>query len=144
MKKAEQAKELAAVEAKGFSALRAGLGLASGNYTLTTPNSEDIFGIKEVTSAKDGKGYALTMVAGTVTGADDANTHVSTVFGLGDKDRQLVVTVDQWQAIDPNQSYTMVVNDKGRIASISLVSEEEIVSTSDVVTTKNRRPSLAV
>lgn len=123
MKKVEAVAALAASEAKGFSALRSGLGLAPGDYKFTTPNNEDIFGVKEVKSNKDGKQYALTIVAGTVS-----NGTTTATFGLGDKDRQMVVTLDQWNAIEPNQSYDLTIDKNGRIASVVLVSEEVLAN----------------
>jgi len=144
MKKSEQANELARVEAKGARTLRSGLGLAPGNYSFKTPNAEDIFHIKEVRSGK-GEDWAITLVAGTVTGKDATNKHVSKTFGLGDKDAQLGVTVDQWQAIDPNQEYDMIINEKGRVQSLLLASNDEIVSSSEVITgsTKSKNKVVA-
>jgi beta-galactosidase GanA len=140
MKKSEQNAALAAVEAKGARTLRSGLGLAPGNYTFKTPDSEDIFHIKEVRSGK-GEDWAITLVAGTVSN----DKGFSKTFGLGDKDAQMGVTVDQWQGIDPNQVYDMVINEKGRVQSLLLASNDEIVSSSEVIkgSTKSKNKVVA-
>lgn len=109
---------LTSAEAAGARTLRSGLGLAPGAYKFKTPNSEDIFHVKEVVSGK-GEKWAITLVAGTVS-----NEHMSKTFGLGDKDPQMGLTVDQWQGIDPNQEYDLIINDKGRVQSIVLASAE--------------------
>jgi len=141
MKKSEQAAALAAVEAKpGMRVLRSGLGLAPGAYIFKTPDAEDIFHIKEVKSAK-GEDWAITLVAGTVSGASKENAHVSKTFGLSDRDAQLGVSVDQWQGIDPNQVYDMIINDKGRIQSVLLASYDEIVPSSEVITNSTKLKS---
>lgn len=130
MKKSEQASELAKVESNpNVKTLRSGLGLAPGNYTFKTPNAEDIFAIKEVRSGK-GEDWAITLVAGTVSN----DKGFSKTYGLGERDNQLGVTVDQWLGIDPNQEYDMIINEKGRVQSLLLASRDEIVSSSEVIT----------
>ena len=118
--KADRNAAVQAMEASGFGALRSGLGVAPGKYKFVTPNSEAIFGTKPVESAK-GK-FGLTLVAGTLTGAEASNSSVSLTYGLGATDKQMVITLDQWLAIEPNQTYDIVVNAQSRISSIALVS----------------------
>jgi len=117
---------VAAMETAGFGALRSGLGVAPGKYIFKTPNSEDIYATKPVQSAK-GK-FGLTLVSGTLTGSEAHNKDVNNAYGLTSSDKQFIVTMDQWLAIEPNQAYEVVVNDKSRIASITLVSEEALVT----------------
>lgn len=124
-KKSEISAKVAEMEKAGFPALRSGLGVPAGKYQFSTPNSESIYATKPIESAK-GK-FGLTLVAGTLKGFDESNKSVQDVnitFGLTAADKQFVVTLDQLQAIDPNQTYDVVINDKGRIASIVLASKE--------------------
>ena len=131
MNKAEANAALIALEKSNpkVRTLRSGLGLAPGAYTFKTSDSEDIFHIKEV-KAGNGDDWAITLVAGTVSNEGG----FSKTFGLGDKDAQMGLTVDQWQAIDPNQVYDMIINEKGRVQSLLLASNDEIVSSSEVIT----------
>lgn len=130
MKKNEAIAKLTALEAQGdVRTLRSGLGLAPGEYTFKTPASEDIFHVKEVVSGK-GEKWAITLVAGTVSN----KAGFTKTFGLGDKDAQMGVSVDQWQGIDPNQEYDLLINEKGRVQSLLLASSDEIVSSSEVIT----------
>lgn len=115
-----------AMEQSGFAALRSGLGVMPGKYSFSTPNSEEIYATKPIESAK-GK-FGLTLVSGTLKGADDHNKETNLSFGLTPADKQLVVTYDQWLQIEPNQAYDVVVNDKGRIASITLASAEVLAT----------------
>lgn len=115
-----------AMEDSGFAALRSGLGVAPGKYKFVTPASENIYAVKPIESAK-GK-FGLTLVAGTLTGAEDHNKEVNNVYGLTASDKQFVVTKDQWDAIEPNQTYEIVVNDKSRIQSIALASVEVLAT----------------
>jgi hypothetical protein len=141
MKKNEAIAKLTALEAQGdVRTLRSGLGLAPGAYKFKTPASEDIFHVKEVVSGK-GEKWAITLVAGTVSNS----AGFSKTFGLGDKDPQMGVTVDQWQGIDPNQEYNLIINEKGRVQSLLLASNDEIVSSSEVITgsTKSKNKVVA-
>lgn len=124
--KSERNAAVAAMETAGFGALRSGLGVAPGKYTFTTPNSEAIFGTKAVESAK-GK-FGLTLVAGTLKGAEAHNSSVNVTYGLGATDKQMVITLDQWLAIEPNQSYEITVNAQSRIGSIALVSNQVLAT----------------
>ena len=120
--KAGRAAVVTAMETAGFAALRSGLGVIPGKYTFSTPDNENIYGVKPVQSAK-GK-FGLTLVAGTLKGAEDKNKAVNNTYGLGDTDKQFVVTLDQFQAIEPNQVYDVVVGENGRISSLVLASTE--------------------
>lgn len=117
---------VAAMETAGFAALRSGLGVSPGKYQFTTPNNENIYATKPIESAK-GK-FGLTLVSGTLKGAEEHNKDVNNVYGLTSSDKQFVVTLDQFLAIEPNQSYEVVINDKSRIASMTLVSAETLVT----------------
>lgn len=121
--KATMSTVLNSAEKAGFGGLRSGLGVMPGKYTFTTPNSENIFAIKAL-ETKEQKKFALTLVAGTLAGAEDHNKDVKINYGLTEADKQMVLTVEQWTQIDPNQVYDVVVNDKSRIASIAVQSAE--------------------
>lgn len=116
MKASERQAQLEKVAAKGFAPILNGLGLLAGNYVLMTAAGEDIFGIKEVTAAATGKQYAITLVACTVTKPDGSQP---ATFGIGETDRQLAVTADQWLGLQPNTKYNVTVTDKGRIGTVS-------------------------
>jgi len=122
--KADRTKLVAEMEKAGFAALRSGLGVSPGKYVFTTPNSESIYATKPIESAK-GK-FGLTLVAGVLKGSEAHNSDVNNTYGLTAADKQFVVTLDQFLAIEPNQSYEVVINDKSRIASMTLVSEETL------------------
>lgn len=114
---AKKAAGLKKLDMAGFAPLRSGLGVPEGKYIFTSQAGEQVFAIKPVQSAA-GKQYGLTLVAGTLKGIDANNKHVSEVFGLTASDKQMVVTADQWNAIEPNKSYEVTVSAKARIESI--------------------------
>lgn len=120
--KANRSTAIAALETAGFAALRSGLGVMPGKYQFKTPDSEDIYGTKAVKSAKGS--FGLTLVAGTLTGNEDKNKSVSNTYGLADTDKQFIVTLDQFNTIEPNQTYDIIVGENGRISSLTLVSTE--------------------
>lgn len=122
--KAQRNAALSAMETAGFPALRSGLGLPAGKYLMTTENSENIYAVKPITTAK-GK-FGLTLVACTIKGAEAHNQSLSNKYGFGTTDKQCVVTADQFNAIEPNQAYNVTINDKGRIAEIVSASEETL------------------
>ena len=118
MNKSQLTTELKASNAKGFNSIVNGLGLMPGKYIFTTAPAEDIFGIKEVVG-KDDRKWALTMVAGTLKGAEESNASVNNSYGIGDTDRQFVVTADTCLQLKPDQSYDVVINDKFKVGSIT-------------------------
>lgn len=121
--KADRAAKIKEMETAGFSALRSGLGVPAGKYKFTTPNNEAIYALKPIT-AGSGQKYGLTLIAGTLIGQEEHNKSVNNVYGLTATDKQFVVTVDQFNAIDPNQSYDVVINEKSRIQTLVLSSVE--------------------
>lgn len=121
--KADRAAKIKEMETAGFGALRSGLGVPAGKYKFTTPNNEAIYALKPIT-AGSGQKYGLTLVAGTLIGQEDVNKSVNNVYGLTATDKQFVVTVDQFNAIEPNQTYDIVINEKSRIQSLALASVE--------------------
>src|SRR5690606_14799550 len=84
--KDQRAEMLLKGEEAGFTALRGGLGLADGQYILTTPDHENIYGIRYVSRRSDGQKFQLTCIAGVVS-----NGKISKTFGLGAKDTPLVI-----------------------------------------------------
>lgn len=114
---AKKANGLKALDKAGFAPLRSGLGVPAGKYIFTSAKGDKVFAIKPVQSAA-GKQYGLTLVAGTLKGIDENNKHVSEVFGLTSVDKQMVVTADQWNNIEPNKAYEVTVSEKSRIESI--------------------------
>ena len=122
---------LTAMEKAEFRTIRSGL--KAGKYRFVT-SSGSIYGLKPITS-KDGRKWGLTIVAGVLTGVDAGNSHVHDVYGLGENDKQLVFTSDQFMEIVENQTYDLVANEKGRVASITpinvnIVSSEEVITKS--------------
>lgn len=130
MNRAESNAALTAAEKAGFKPIRTGIGVPDGKYTFGTPDNLDIFLVKEISSAKGN--FALTFVAGTLTGTEDNNKHISKTFGIGSTDAQMMVTVEHFNNIEPNQSYTIEIS-SGRVKSLSLV-DTNFVDASEVVT----------
>jgi hypothetical protein len=136
--KTERASALSKSTQAGFNPLLGGLGVIAGKYKFITPNSENIFATKGVQSG-NGNRYCLTLVAGSLIGAEDHNRTVSQTFGLRPVDKQMVVTVEQWMKIDANQTYDVIVNEKGRISKLDLVSEDSLVQSSEVTESKKKK-----
>lgn len=120
IKASKRNEAIAKASANGFTPIINGLGLLPGSYHLVTAQGEEIFDIKEVTANSNGKKWAITLVACTVTGATDENKHVSKAFGLGEADAQLAVSADAWLSMQPNTKYAIEINDKGRVGSVKL------------------------
>lgn len=120
----EKESKLVELAKANYNPISNGLGLPAGKYTFVTENSEDIFAVRPITAKPkgnetEGRKYALTMVAGVMTGDDEKTAGLRKVFGLKDTDAQLVVTADQWAIIQPNASYTVVIGENGRVASVT-------------------------
>jgi hypothetical protein len=105
---------LTSMDKAQFKTIRSGQ--IPGKYVFVT-GSGSIYGLKPIT-ANNGKKWGLTIVAGVLTGSEPATSHVNESFGLGDMDAQLVFTADQFLSINENQTYDLVINEKGRVGSV--------------------------
>lgn len=112
-----------ALDSTGFSPLRSGLGVPAGEYIFTSADADAIHAVKPIQTAK-GK-FGLTLVAGTLKGTGD-NASVSNVYGFGASDKQMVVTLDQWNGIERNQTYNVTVDANGRAKEIKLASGDSL------------------
>lgn len=135
MSRAESNAALAAAEKAGFKPIRTGIGIPDGKYRFTTPDSLDIFLVKEISSAKGN--FAFTFVAGTMNGTEENNKHISKTFGIGSNDAQMMVTVEHFNNIEPNQSYLIEIAN-GRVKGLSLF-DANIVNSSEVVTKSKQK-----
>ncbi|WP_113639485.1 hypothetical protein [Nubsella zeaxanthinifaciens] len=135
MNRAESNAALTAAEKAGFKPIRTGIGVPDGKYHFATPDNLDIFLVKEISSAKGN--FALTFVAGTLKGAEDNNKHISKTFGIGSSDAQMMVTVEHFNNIEPNQLYSIEIAN-GRAKSLSLFNAN-IVNSSEVVTKSKQK-----
>jgi hypothetical protein len=138
MNRAESNAALTAAEKAGFKPIRIGIGIPDGKYRFTTPDSLDIFLVKEISSVKGN--FALTFVAGVMNGSEESNKHISKAFGIGNNDAQMVVTLDQFNNIEPNQAYTVDISN-GRVKTLLLV-DTNFVDTAEVVT-KSKQKAVA-
>lgn len=138
MNRAESNAALTAAEKAGFKPIRTGIGIPDGKYRFTTPDSLDIFLVKEISSAKGN--FALTFVAGTMNGTEENNKDISKVFGIGNNDAQMVVTLDQFNNIEPNQAYTVNISN-GRVKTLLLV-DTNFVNSTEVIT-KSKQKAVA-
>lgn len=118
--KAQKAEMVAALDRDGFAPLRSGLGVPPGKYQFTSGNAEVIFAIKPIETAK-GK-FGLTLIAGTLKGAEPTTQHINNVYGLESTDKQMVVTLDQFMGVEQNQTYNVTVGANFRIADFVLAS----------------------
>lgn len=118
---AQRSQAVQALDGAGFSPLRSGLGVPAGDYIFTSADAEAIHAVKPIETAK-GK-FGLTLVAGTLKGTGQ-NASISNVYGFGASDKQMVVTLDQWNGIERNQSYTVKVGENGRASDFKLATAE--------------------
>lgn len=128
---------LNAMVKNGYSPLQSGLGVPAGTYKFMTDAKQDIYGIRPVTAKASGIKFGLTLIAGTLEGADAKTQGILKQFGLSSSEAQMVVTADQWNTIKPDSAYTMVINEKGRVDSVTSLSE--ILVSEDQVITKPKK-----
>lgn len=131
LNKADRLNGVKALESAGFPALRSGLGVANGKYSFITPNNEQIYATKAISTAKGN--FGLTLVAGTLKGIEADNRDINITYGLSTTDKQFVVTYDHFMVIEPNQSYSVEVFN-GRVKSLFMVEADNIIDTSAVIT----------
>ena len=142
LNKADRMSGVKALESAGFPALRSGLGVPNGKYFFITPNSEQIYATKAISTAKGN--FGLTLVAGTLTGTDSENKDVNITYGLSITDKQFVVTYDHFMVIEPNQSYNVEVLN-GRVKSLFMAEVDNIINTSTVITkSKKQKATLEI
>lgn len=111
-----------ALDGQGYSPLRSGLGVPPGDYLFISADTEAIHAVKPIETAK-GK-FGLTLVAGTLKG-QGANASISNVYGFGASDKQMVVTLDQWNGIERNQTYSVTVGANGRASDFKLATSAD-------------------
>ncbi|MBC8052149.1 MAG: hypothetical protein H7Y13_03725 [Sphingobacteriaceae bacterium] len=138
LNKAERMNGVKALESAGFPAIRSGLGVPNGKYLFTTPNSEQIYATKAISTAKGN--FGLTMIAGVLKGKDAESQEVNIRYGLTTIDKQFVVTYDHFMLVEPNQAYDVEVLN-GRVKTLSLV-QADVIDTSEVIQTKKKKAAL--
>jgi len=140
LNKAERMNGIKALESAGFPTLRSGLGVPNGKYLFFTPNNEQIYATKAISTAKGN--FGLTLVAGALKGMDADNRDVNITFGLTATDKQFVVMYDHFMQIEPNQSYDVEVLN-GRVKTLTMAEATDIVETSAVITkTKKQKVTI--
>ena len=124
----------------GANPITSGVGVQPGKYKFITPPTALIFGCKPVDSTK-GK-FNLTFVAGTLCGIETDNKSIEKTFDL---EKQLfVIPLNDWEKILPNQRYEVLINDRGRVATLAILSNTDIVNSSEVVITANSLETAAI
>ena len=139
LSQADRLNGVKALESAGFPALRSGLGVADGKYQFTTPNNEQIYATKAISTPKGN--FGLTLVAGVLKGSEAHNRDVSLAYGLTPADKQFVVNYEYFMLVNPNQIYAVDVLN-GRVKSLAPFQVEQIINTSEVVQTKKKKTAM--